>query len=441
MNVISANALVLDEDVADVPRRPADHVQPSRRGAGLGLELGEEERRQRRLLGGFEHDRAARGERGGDLVRDEVEREVEGRDRGDDPDRHAERERDLAHPGGRRVHRHGVAGELARLDRRHGEGRDRAGSLDPCRLHGLARLSGDRPSRVVGALCEKSGDAVEDGGTLVRRQWVRHRSFCGVESASCLLGACAGHPSDHVARVRRADVDPVARLDPVSADEEALLDRGHGHGAQCRKLPSVSAIETQYARSGDVNIAYQVVGDGPIDLVWVMGWVSNVDYFWQEPSFARFLRRLASFSRLILFDKRGTGMSDRVPIDALPTLEQRMDDVRAVMDAVGSERAALVGLSEGGPMCLLFAATYPERTAATVIIGGYARRLWADDYPCGQPQADYDSFLEVIREEWGGPVGLRVRAPSVADDERFRTWWATYLRMSASPAAAHALRG
>ena len=98
-----------------------------------------------------------------------------------------------------------------------------------------------------------------------------------------------------------------------------------------------------------MNIAYQVVGDGPLDLVWVMGWVSNVDYFWQEPSFARFLRRLASFSRVILFDKRGTGMSDRVPIDALPTLEQRMDDVRAVMDAVGSERAALVGLLRGRP--------------------------------------------------------------------------------------------
>ena len=200
----------------------------------------------------------------------------------------------------------------------------------------------------------------------------------------------------------------------------------------------MSTIETQYARSGDVNIAYQVVGDGPIDLVWVMGWVSNIDYFWQEPSFARFLRRLASFSRLILFDKRGTGMSDRVPLDALPTLEQRMDDVRAVMDAVGSEQAALVGLSEGGPMCLLFAATYPQRTAATVIIGGYARRLWAEDYPCGQPQKEYEAFLEVIREEWGGPVGLRARAPAVADDVRFRTWWGTYLRMSASPAAAHA---
>ena len=137
--------------------------------------------------------------------------------------------------------------------------------------------------------------------------------------------------------------------------------------------------QTRYARSGDVNIAYQVVGDGPIDLVFVMGWVSHLDYFWAEPSFARFLRRLASFSRLILFDKRGTGLSDRV--GELPTLEQRMDDVRAVLDAVGSRQAALLGVSEGGPLCALYATTYPERTRALVMIGTYAKRRWAPDYP------------------------------------------------------------
>ena len=117
--------------------------------------------------------------------------------------------------------------------------------------------------------------------------------------------------------------------------------------------------QTRYALSGDVNIAYQVIGDGPIDLVFVMGWVSNIDEFWTEPSFANFLQRLARFSRLIVFDKRGTGLSDRVDENNLPTLEQRMDDVRAVMDAAGSRRAALLGISEGGPMCILFAATYP----------------------------------------------------------------------------------
>src|ERR671926_1779719 len=123
--------------------------------------------------------------------------------------------------------------------------------------------------------------------------------------------------------------------------------------------------QTRYARSGDVNIAYQVLGDGPLDLVFVMGWVSHLDYFWHEPRFARFLRRLASFSRVILFDKRGTGLSDRGV--GLPTLEERMDDVRAVLDAVGSARAALLGISEGGALCSLFAATYPEKTLGLVM--------------------------------------------------------------------------
>jgi len=195
----------------------------------------------------------------------------------------------------------------------------------------------------------------------------------------------------------------------------------------------------EYARSGDVDIAYQVIGDGPRDLVFVQGWVSNIEYLWHEPTLARFLRRLASFSRLILFDKRGTGLSDRVAIDELPTLEQRMDDVRAVMDAAGIERAALLGVSEGGPMCILFAATYPERTDALVMMGAYARRLWAPDYTCGATAEEYEGFLQSIREGWGGPVGIEVRAPSMLNDEQFRARWATYLRMSASPGAAYAL--
>ncbi len=130
--------------------------------------------------------------------------------------------------------------------------------------------------------------------------------------------------------------------------------------------------ETRYTRSGSVNIAYQVVGDGPIDLVFVPGWISNIDVLWEEPTMERFLRRLASFSRLILFDKRGTGLSDRVT--DTPTLEERMDDVRAVMDAVGSKQAALLRYSEGGSMCALFAATYPKRTTGLIMIGSYARR-------------------------------------------------------------------
>ena len=196
-------------------------------------------------------------------------------------------------------------------------------------------------------------------------------------------------------------------------------------------------LPTRYAKSGDINIAYQVVGDGPLDLVFVMGWVSHLDWFWEEPRFARFLGRLASFSRLLLFDKRGTGLSDRAV--GLPTLEERMDDVRAVMDAVGSERAALLGVSEGGPMCALFAATYPERTAALIILGGYARRLQAPDYPCGDTPDERDRLAEHVERNWGSDIRLPARAPSLMHDARFREWWATYLRMSASPGAAAAL--
>lgn len=199
-------------------------------------------------------------------------------------------------------------------------------------------------------------------------------------------------------------------------------------------VPAVTAPPTHYAQSGDVSIAYQVLGDGPIDLVFVMGWVSHLDYFWREPSFARFLTRLASFSRLILFDKRGTGLSDRV--SDLPTLEQRMDDVRAVLEAVGSKRAALLGVSEGGPLCSLFATTYPDRTLALVMIGTYAKRLWAADYPWAPTRAEREHFFEEIRQHWGGPVGIEARAPSKAGDPAFREWWATYLRMGASPGAA-----
>lgn len=168
--------------------------------------------------------------------------------------------------------------------------------------------------------------------------------------------------------------------------------------------------KTQYTKSGDVHIAYQVTGEGPLDLVWVSGFVSHLEYQWEEPRAAYFIQRLASFSRLIRFDKRGTGLSDRVA--AMPTLEQRMDDVRAVMDAVGSERAALFGHSEGGPMSLLFAATYPERTSALVLYGSYARRAWAPDHPSGRTDEEMRPVLEAMEREWGGPVAVETRAPA-----------------------------
>jgi len=179
-----------------------------------------------------------------------------------------------------------------------------------------------------------------------------------------------------------------------------------------------------------------VVGTGSVDLVYVPGWVSNVELAWEEPSYARFLSRLSTFARVILFDKRGTGLSDRVPEQGLPTLEQRMDDVRAVLDAVGSERAALLGVSEGGAMCALFAATYPSRTVALVMYGSYARRRRAPDYPWGLSDEDLASTLAEIEDGWGGPVGGAARAPSAADDERFMRSWASYLVQSASPQAA-----
>ena len=219
-------------------------------------------------------------------------------------------------------------------------------------------------------------------------------------------------------------------------DRRDVLAEGSSH--QLKAAP-LKIPETMYAKSGNVNIAYQVVGDAPLDLVFVMGWVSHLEYFWKEPSFAHFLQRLSSFARLILFDKRGTGLSDRVPNNELPTLEQRMDDVRAVMDAAGSERAALIGVSEGGPMCSLFAATYPEKTLALVMIGTYAKRVRDDDYPWAPTAEERQHFFNEMREHWGGPVGLEERAPSVASDPQFRDWWATYLRMGASPGAALAL--
>jgi pimeloyl-ACP methyl ester carboxylesterase/DNA-binding winged helix-turn-helix (wHTH) protein len=203
--------------------------------------------------------------------------------------------------------------------------------------------------------------------------------------------------------------------------------------------PPRVAPRVQYAHSGSVNIAYQVVGSGAIDLVFVMGWVSHLEYFWNEPHFARFLSRLASFGRLIVFDKRGTGLSDPVPVSQLPTLEQRLDDVRAVMDAAGSRRAVLVGVSEGAPLCTLFAATYPEKTEALVAIGSYARRMRDTDYAWGRTPEQLDAFCEELLDQWGGPVGLEERAPSMVNDPAFREWWASYLRMGASPGAAVAL--
>jgi class 3 adenylate cyclase len=201
----------------------------------------------------------------------------------------------------------------------------------------------------------------------------------------------------------------------------------------------MAAPVTHYVKSDDVHIAYQVIGDGSLDLLFVPGFVSHVEATWQSPVRSSFFRRLASFSRLILFDKRGTGMSDRG--SQIFTLEQRMHDVRAILDAVGSERAALFGVSEGGPMSLLYAATYPERTSALILYGSYAKRSWAPDYPLGWNDEQWQRFLENIERNWGTPQGISIDmwAPSLARDPNAAERLAAYFRTAASPGAAAAI--
>jgi class 3 adenylate cyclase len=192
--------------------------------------------------------------------------------------------------------------------------------------------------------------------------------------------------------------------------------------------------ETLYARSGDVSIAYQLIGNGPQDLVIVPGFLSNVEIAWEEPHYAHFLTRLASFTRLIFFDKRGSGLSDRMA--EIPPLEVRMDDVRAVMDAAGSERAALLGISEGGAMSALFAATYPHRTTALLMVGACPRYTYAPDYPIGWTEDEFRAFATHATDEWGAPVRLRVIARSMFGNPSYHQWYARWQRMSASPSAA-----
>ncbi len=196
--------------------------------------------------------------------------------------------------------------------------------------------------------------------------------------------------------------------------------------------------EARYARSGDVNIAYTVVGDGPFDLVYVQGFVSHVELAWRVPAYADFLNRLASFSRFIFLDKRGTGMSD--PVEGAPSLETRMDDLRAVMDAAGSARAAIMGVSEGTPMSILFAATYPERVSALVLQAGLPRFVWAPDYPFAPSVEEFDREVRRMLDAWGPGFfeeAVAFMAPSY--DEENRRAFAEYLRLSASPGAAAAL--
>jgi class 3 adenylate cyclase len=199
----------------------------------------------------------------------------------------------------------------------------------------------------------------------------------------------------------------------------------------------VGLEEISYARNGDVSIAYQVLGEGPPDLVFIAGFVSHLELAMEARPVRSFFERLASFARVIVWDKREQGLSDR--LGQPPTLEQGMDDLRAVMDAAGCDRAALFGISEGGPMAAMFAATFPERVTHLVLYGTYARMTWAEDHPAGVPRDRLERWLERSVANWGGPVGLRAFAPSATDDPELLSWWTRLLRSGTSPRAAAAL--
>jgi class 3 adenylate cyclase len=198
---------------------------------------------------------------------------------------------------------------------------------------------------------------------------------------------------------------------------------GHWLELSVERLP-----ETRYAKSGDIHVAYQVFGEGAIDLVFVPGFISNVEVYWEEPSHARWLRRLARFARVISFDKRGTGLSDRV--STMPAMDQRMDDVRAVLDAVCSQSAAIFGISEGGSLAALFAASHPERCRALILYGAFAQ--FTDWFPTKEK---LQTFFEYAETKWGTGANLPVWAPSRKDDEAFKGWFARRERVGASPAA------
>ncbi|MFT0715565.1 alpha/beta fold hydrolase [Flagellimonas lutimaris] len=193
---------------------------------------------------------------------------------------------------------------------------------------------------------------------------------------------------------------------------------------------------TNYTKSGEFNIAYQVVGNGPVDIIYIPGWVSNIDMMWSEPRLAAFLSRLSLFSRLILFDKRGTGLSDRT--DEYSTMEERMEDIHAVMNATHSEKAFLFSHSEGGSVSLLFSLNYPEKTLGVMGFGIFAKRRYSEDYPWAPTDEEREVSNKLIEENWahGNLDELRDLVPSLAHDSGFMDWFASYLRSGASPKAA-----
>jgi DNA-binding SARP family transcriptional activator/pimeloyl-ACP methyl ester carboxylesterase len=283
----------------------------------------------------------------------------------------------------------------------------------------------------------RHGDLAGELEALVGRQPLRER----LRAQLMLALYRSGRQADALAAYRefRAVLDEqglepsprIRELEGRILRQDPGLDRAAPAAERRRELEPIRYLQT----AGGHSIAYQVVGDGPLDIVFVHGWVCPFHAAWEWPALASFYERLAGMGRLILFDKRGTGLSDRV--QGVAPLEERMDDVRAVMDAAGSERAALLGVSEGGPMVALFAATHPDRTAALVTMGAYARRNWAPDYPIGR-RPEQDTWLRPTPDQWGRYAAERFlaeRAPSIAGDEAAIRWYTSYLVRGASPAA------
>jgi pimeloyl-ACP methyl ester carboxylesterase len=194
---------------------------------------------------------------------------------------------------------------------------------------------------------------------------------------------------------------------------------------------------TRYARNGDVHIAYQVVGEGPLDVVLIPGFISNVEFWWETPAWPKLFERLSAFARLILWDKRGTGLSD--PVDRVPTLDDRAEDLEAVLEAAGVERAAIFGMSEGGSLAMLYAATRPERVSSLVLYGTTPRFMSAPDWPWGWTTEQLDSFLAELEESWGEGALLEKFAPSLAHDPMARELFGDFQRRGASPAMARAV--
>jgi DNA-binding SARP family transcriptional activator/class 3 adenylate cyclase len=302
----------------------------------------------------------------------------------------------------------------------------------------------------------RHGDVVGELETLIARQPLRERLRSqhmlalyrsgrqaeALASYQAFRGALADElgvePSPSLKELERRMLrqDPELEVEPPAARSSA--------GTRPQIGSEAAGAEIAYARSGDVRIAYQVVGDGPLDLVLVHGWVCTFLPGWENPNLAGFYRRLASLGRLVLFDKRGTGMSDRVSPERLPDLETRMDDVRAVLDAVGSRRAVVLGVSEGGPMSVLFAATHPDRTLALVLMGTFARMMRAPDYPIGLAEDELMRRLAVLEEdEWVATATrewLERAGPSVVGDPAALRWYESYLARGASPSASRAIR-